>query len=157
MKKKKEKLLKFFGEKFNKIEIKEKEKDNEIKNEKEEEKENIIKDEKENINEVKEVKIDEDNKSLKNKIPHPHSNTGSVSYPTFMKRGVGNFHINTPKPKKNVKSKEDEKEKENEIEKNAQQNEINNNKSEDKSSEIPSEQKDKLTISLRQFLEDKPI
>ena len=78
-------------------------------------------------------------KEEKNKItiPHPQKNVGSVSYPTFMKKGVGNFRINTPKSKQNKpkEEKEDEKIK------------IENNK-EEKSSDIPIEQKNRLTINI---------
>ena len=92
------------------------------------------------INKEKDKEIYNVNNYQKRKIPHP--NAGSVSYPTFMKKGTGNFHINTPKTKqqsmkKISKSNSNDKEKDN-----------NNNKKDNKYSDIPSDQKNKLTIKL---------
>ena len=82
---------------------------NEIKNE---ENENIKEDENDNVMN-KEKEIDNINKYQKIKIPHP--NVGSVSFPTFMKKGTGNFRIQTPKSKqqnKKILSKSNSNEKE---------------------------------------------
>ena len=79
----------------------------------------------------------------KNNIPHPHTNVGSVSYPTFMKKGMGNFRINTPKSKNKIKNEKD-KDEQNEEENKKEKESIK----EDKSSEIPIEQKYKLTINI---------
>ena len=141
---KKKKLLKLFDKKFNIIN-----KETNEKKEKED-KQNEVKEEKE-IKDVKEEKNDEEqnNKNIKNAIPHPRTIPASVSHPTFVKRGVGNFHINTPKSKskqKNTKSQDSEKEKEEE--KKDEQKEKEDKKNEEKSTEIPNEQKDKLTINI---------
>ena len=61
-----------------------------------ENKENDLNKEKESENKLNNEK-EKDIKYNYQKRKVPHSNTGSVSYPTFMKKGAGNFHINTPK------------------------------------------------------------
>ena len=112
--KRKQKLLKLFDKKLNKIE-------KEVPKE-----------------EPKKEKMEENNK---NQYP----NVGAVSHPTFTKRPLGNYNISTPKLKReNSKKKSEEKES---IE-NQQKN--SNSKKEDKFSEIPIDQKDKLTINLSQ-------
>ena len=92
-----------------------------------------------------------------------HSNIVSVTYPSFMRKGVGNFQISTPKLKmgfgKNEKEKEKEKEMEKDYEKEKEkQKEIkdeqeieieNKNKLEEKYTEIPNEQRDRLTINIK--------
>ena len=110
--KRKQKLLKIFDKKFNKIE-------KEVPKE-----------------EPKKEKLEE-----KNKKEYPIA--GAVSYPTFAKRPLGNYNISTPKLKReNSKKKSEEKES---IE-NPQKN--SSSKKEEKFSEIPIDQKDKLTINL---------
>ena len=115
------------------------------KNENKDENKNIEKKEDKEIN--KEKESDKVNKYQKIKIPAP--NSGSVSYPMFMKKGAGNFQINTPKTKlqnkKNI-SKSNSKEKEPDNNLNIQSN--NKNQNESKYSEIPIEQKNKLTINI---------
>ena len=105
--------------------------------EKEKEQTNILDKEKEQVS-------NNTNNYHKRKIPHP--NTGSVTYPTFMKKGTGNFHISTPKTKQqNIKiiSKSNSKDKEKD-----KNNDNNSNKKDNKYSDIPSEQKNKLTIKI---------
>ena len=135
---KKNKLLKLFDRKNSRD-------TNNNKNENNGENKTIEKKEDNELN--KEKESDKVNKYQKIKIPHP--NPGSVSYPTFMKKGAGNFHINTPKTKtqnkKNI-SKSNSREKEPDNNLNIQSN--NNNKNESKFSEIPIEQKNKLTINI---------
>ena len=123
-----QKLLKLFdNKKFKKLQNRDS-KSNSNNNNKEEEEEKY-----------KEEKI----KNIKS-IPHPNLNSPSVTYPAFVKRGVGNFHINTPKSRiKNVKNQENEKEKDNKSEKTEK-----SDKKEEKFTEIPQEQRDKLTINL---------
>ena len=126
----------------NKKEENKKEENKKEENKKEENKKDIIEEKKED---KKEEKPNEDNlnKNINNKIVY--SNSGSVSYPTFMKKGLGNFSINTVKPKKNSsKKKEDEKDKE------IDNKEKSYNKKDDKYTEIPHDQRDKLTINLNQ-------
>ena len=117
---------------------------NDIKNE---EKENIKEDENDNVTN-KEKETDNVNKYQKIKIPHP--NVGSVSFPTFMKKGTGNFRIQTPKSKQQNK-KLLSKSNSNEKEQNNNSNSINkdNNEKENKYSDIPIEQKNKLTINIK--------
>ena len=135
-------LLKIFDKKINNEEKNNiKIEDNERNQIKEKEQENEIKDE-------KEKNIGIYNKYQKNKIPH--QNVGSLSYPTFMKKGTGNFHINTPKSKmqvkKNISITNPNK---NELDKDSNIKNDNNNK-ENKFSEVPIEQKNKLTIKISQ-------
>ena len=113
---------------------------------KNEEKENIKEDENNNVmNKEKEI---DNNKYQKIKIPHP--NVGSVSYPTFMKKGTGNFRIQTPKSKQQNK-KILTKSNSNEKEQNNNSNIINkdNIEKDNKFSDIPIEQKNKLTINIK--------
>ena len=153
---KRKKLLKLFGEN-KKIQ---KDENNDINDGKKV----IKKEEKENINENdnnmnKEKEID-NNKYQKIKIPHP--NTGSVSFQTFMKKGTGNFRIQTPKSKqqnKKILSKSGSNEKEQNN--NFDVNNNDNNIKENKFSDIPIEQKNKLTINIKQknilFIPDNSI
>ena len=90
----------------------------------------------------------------KNKVNH--ANISSVTYPSFMRKGIGNFQISTPKLKMGFgKNEEKEMEKEKELEKEKEkeikdEQEIENkNKLENKYTEIPNEQRDRLTINIK--------
>ena len=98
------------------------------------------------------------NNRVNNSKNKNHSNIVSVTYPSFMRKGVGNFQISTPKlkmgfgkneEKEKEKEKEMEKEKEKEIKNEQEKEKENKNKLEDKYTEIPNEQRDKLTINIK--------
>ena len=123
-------------------------KENQKIKENEENKENDLNKEKESENKLNKEK-EKDIKYNYQKRKVPHSNTGSVSYPTFMKKGAGNFHINTPKSI-NRNNKNKSKIDSNEKEENKTSNIIyRSNKKNNKYSEIPIEQKNKLTINIK--------
>ena len=125
----KQKLLKLFEKKFNKKQNEEQNEDNKETEKEENEKEN---DNKEN--------------NIKNIITYPHSNLSSVSNPSFSKRNVGDFHINTPKSKhKNIKREDSEKENEND---NKKEEIFRNYKKKEKFTEIPKNQRNKLVINI---------
>ena len=109
---------------------------------------NQIKEKEQNIesNKGKQKNVDMNNKYQKNRIPHP--NAGSVSYPTFMKKGTGNFHISTPKSKfQGKKNMSNSYSKARELDNNLNIQNINND-TDDKFNEVPIEPKYKLTITI---------
>ena len=117
-------------------------------NEKENKNENKTIEKEEEDNEIKK----ENNKDIINKyqkIKVPHSNVGAVSFKTFMKKGSGNFHINTPKSKIQNKKKFTIS---NSNEKESESNIIiqkDNYEKDNKFTDIPIEQKNKLTIRIK--------
>ena len=105
----------------------------------------ITKKEKDKIEEEKY----EENNNLKNNLKKniPYTNSGAVSYSTFIKKGGGNFQINTPKLKfNNLKNNEDNKI---EMENKEEQEQKNNYKKDEKFTEIPNSQRDRLTINIK--------
>ena len=145
---KEKKLIQIFDKKQINIE-KEKNKNlsNNYSNNKQEKENEQEKEQNDTISKEKEKENYNSNNYQKRKIPHP--NTGSVSYPTFMKKGSGNFQISTPKTKqqnmKNISKSSSNEKKEEDKDKNVNSN---NNSKDNKYSDIPSGQKNKLTIKI---------
>ena len=92
----------------------------------------------------KENNENNENESGNKSINSITKNVGSVSYPTFMKKGSGTFQISTPKSKlshnKNEESGKDL---------NEESKKQSTNKKEEKFTEVPSEQRNKLTINIK--------
>ena len=141
----KEKIVTFNNQKLNE-KINEETNDN-IKNNEEERKQKLLKlfDKKFHKRERRSPIPREEPKKDKNNEKTKKPIAGAVSYPTFTKREIGKYNISTPKIKKGHSKKNSE-------EKEVIENQLKNssNKKEDKSSEIPNEQRDKLTINLSQ-------
>jgi len=93
--------------------------------------------------ETKENNENNENESGNKSINSINKNSGSVSYPTFMKKGSGTFQISTPKSKLSHKNEESGKDLNEEPKKES------TNKKEEKFTEIPSEQRNKLTINIK--------
>ena len=128
---KREKLLKIFdNQRFNKFRKRDIE-----KGKKEEE---IL------AKENNENNINNESESGNKSINSINKNSGSVSYPTFMKKGSGTFQINTPKPKLSQnKNEESGKDLNEELKKES------TNKKEEKFTEVPSKQRNRLTINIK--------
>ena len=93
---------------------------------------------------TKENNDNNENESGNKSINSINKNAGSVSYPTFMKKGSGTFQISTPKSKLSQnRNEESGKDLIEEPQKGS------TNKKEEKFTEIPSEQRNRLTINIK--------